>query len=466
MIPRSIRMPLAVAGGIALSRLVACSSPDGTPSPAPNSSLGTVAPPPAPKPDASRGDAAPVADPFASWVPWNDLSPTCNTWIPSPSRVDDAPPPMRWEPCLDTPELRGLACRRAVVDWDFGARDGMIPEHAVVRDDGSLVFPSLRFVKQGYLNVLAEPDGKVLFSMLQREAQTCRLGASSGNGGHFGYRMRTTVGDTNPLVALVGGSLGDGKLRVLQRFEDGESRTIVAGNPGYLEERGAFTFYDWLGAKVDTITSPEGSVMGDPRWLGDMLVYSQGELSFPTLYTYTRATKRKVFRTFGNDDTRGAADLGGDGKDWVWMEGYGRAPGSRGAFPHVRAMTARVTTDGSAPIARVARDGFIGSPFGTAPWFVACGFAARRAAVIGPAGSPIQPIVVVRLADGLTHYIQTRAGDDVSLTGPMGLTCDEVFVHANEKAKPDEPARSNLYRIRLDSLGSDRLVPPTADAGN
>lgn len=205
--------------------------------------------------------------------------------------------------------------------------------------------------------------------------------------------------------------------------------------------------------------------MEDPRFFGDTLVFQHGGLAYQSLFTYTLATKRQLFRSFGDDDTRGVADLGSDRKDWVWMEGYGRAPGSRDAFPYVRMMTAKVGPVGQEPVARVVREGFVGYPFGTTPWVVGCGYAARFTAVRDAAGDIDQPIVVVRLSDGRTHALRTTAVTTTSLTSVVGLTCDEVFIRGNERPQ-GKPSRPNIFRIRLDSLGADRLVPEPKDAGN
>ena len=463
---RRLGVPLAFAGGILfLARFIACTSGEVAPSPAPEGTF-TVPPPATATADAAKrpDGQSPAPDPYASWVPWTELAPTCQTFVPA--RAEDAPPPIRWEPCERGPELQGLACRRVVVDWPIGDGDGNSNDSVpLARDDGSVVLQIRRFPTQGYLDLLAEPDGRVLFAFLQKDIDTCRLGAVSGDGNHFGYRMRSRVGGATSQIALVGGTFADGKLRLLRRYEDTTGRTITAGNPGFFEKDGALTFYDWSGVKLDTVLSPEGRPMEEPRLFGSTLVFQHGGLTGQALFTYTLAGKRKLFRSFGDDDTRGVADLGSDRKDWVWVEGYGRPPGSRDAFPHVRVMTAKVTSDGGEPVARVVREGFVGYPFGTVPWIVGCGFAARPTTMLGEDGQPFESIIVVRLADGRTHSIRTTAVTTTSFTSVVGLTCDDVFIRGQERVQ-GQAARPNIFRIRLDSLGPDRLVPEPKDAGN
>jgi hypothetical protein len=130
-----------------------------------------------------------------------------------------------------------------------------------------------------------------------------------------------------------------------------------------------------------------------------------------------------------------------------------RANPSDLAYPHVRMMTAKVTTDGSAPVIRYVRDGFIGYPFGTMPVVVGCGYAARFTAVQETSGKIIQPAVIVRLRDGVTHYVDTLPPDATSFARVVGLTCDEVFFCRQRGRRRNVPAQclsspSRLFRTR------------------
>ena len=202
--------------------------------------------------------------------------------------------------------------------------------------------------------------------------------------------------------------------------------------------------------------------MENVHYSAGLLSFVTGELSRQALWTYSPGLGTKLFRTFGNDDSRGVADLGTDGKDWVWMEGYDFRPGDP-TYPHVRMMTAKVTTDGSPPVVRYVRDGFVGYPFGTMPVVVGCGYAARFTAVQETSGKIIQPAVIVRLRDGVTHYVDTLPPDATSFARVVGLTCDEVFFAGNEDA--DGTSRPNVFRVRLDSFGPGRLLPAPGDGG-
>jgi hypothetical protein len=276
--------------------------------------------------------------------------------------------------------------------------------------------------------------------------------------------MLSASGDEPSLLGLVGGKLSNGKLKVLRSYPDAAFRDVAAGATAFVEIDGALNLFDWeSGQKLDSIPSPDGRPMDNTKVVGNQLFFQTGRLTNQALWTYTASGKTKLFRSFGDDETRGVADLGSDGRDWVWVEGKGRPVGDRGPYPSVQIMTAKVTADGLPPVVRALRGGFVGAPFGTSPWVVGCGFAARSMGYYEADGTPKQPIVVVRLSDGLTHYLDTTSTNTTGFTSPIGLTCDELFLRGNEII--DGARDYNVFRVRLDSLGPDRLVPLPPDAG-
>lgn len=180
------------------------------------------------------------------------------------------------------------------------------------------------------------------------------------------------------------------------------------------------------------------------------------------------SNKSQLFRSFGEDDTRAASDLGTDGVDWVWVEGYGRPTGSSDPYPQVRIVTSKVIPGRGGPPEnpREVRAGFYGSPFGTTPWTVGCGYAARTTTVRDAGGILSQPVVLVRLSDGKAHRLETRSTNKSAFGAAIGLTCNELVLRGTDTSA-DGKRRQNIFRIRIDSLGPDReLPPPTAsDAG-
>jgi hypothetical protein len=314
------------------------------------------------------------------------------------------------------------------------------------------------------VSTIFEPDGKTLFGFLQKSTTDCRIDYFSGDGDRFAYRMLSTNGDDPSLIGLVGGKLSEGKLKVLRSYPDTTYRDVAAGVPAFVEIDGALNLFDWeRGQKLDSILSPDGRPIDNTKFVGDRLFFQTGRLTNQALWTYTTSGKTKLFRSFGEDETRGVADLGTDGRDWVWIEGYDRPVNNRDGYPHARIMTAKVSSDASEPVSRVVREGFAGYPFGTTPWTVGCGYAARFTALYSPTGLR-QTIVVVRLSDGATYTLDSEGSSATSFGEAIGLTCDELFLRGTELANGER--RYNVFRVRLDSLGPDRLVPLPPDAGN
>jgi hypothetical protein len=107
------------------------------------------------------------------------------------------------------------------------------------------------------------------------------------------------------------------------------------------------------------------------------------------LWVWTPAAGASDLVSYSTDTSRGAMDLGGDGRDLVWLSGAGHTDPA-GWFPTIAIMTSPFTTDPKQLAPRRLRSEE-GPYFGTAPFVVGCGYAARQL----PEG-----IRVVRLVDG------------------------------------------------------------------
>ena len=111
-----------------------------------------------------------------------------------------------------------------------------------------------------------------------------------------------------------------------------------------------------------------------------------------------------------------------------------------------------VTTDPAKIQPRVARASGSPHPFGTSPFVVGCGRAARATFVED--GARHNAIEVIRLADGATWHLPDAPGSAWSYRAPLALTCDELFARVYERAAPGQPGHFNVARVRLDGLGA------------
>ena len=173
--------------------------------------------------------------------------------------------------------------------------------------------------------------------------------------------------------------------------------------------------------------------------------------------------KQKVFTdvggvkdllSFGDDTTRGIADLGTDGQQLVWVEGTER-PQPNGVYPNVTAFVSPFTTEPAQIQKRALRSDLSGYGFGTSPFVVGCGYATRSAEMKSDGGFA-SGTQLIRLSDGYAWRLPDGPNVDWGWRRALAVTCDEVFILLAEKPTPTAPPRTNIARVRIDSLG-----PPT-----
>jgi hypothetical protein len=99
------------------------------------------------------------------------------------------------------------------------------------------------------------------------------------------------------------------------------------------------------------------------------------------------------------------------------------------------------------------RTGGSAHPFGTSPFVVGCGHAARATFD----GEGRHAVEVIRLADGATWQLPDAAGSAWGYRAPLALTCDELFARVYERSASGQPGHFNVARVRLDGLGAPAL---------
>lgn len=404
-------------------------------------------------------DDGPYPSPFEGWDVFHEYDPACGFFVPKSK--DYLPPPIRWEPCLSYPETAGKSCRQMVLDWAprKNVSEMISPAtRAHRRVDGSIVLLTARHQADANYRIIAPLDGPVLIAIREQDPDRCVAGSERSDGEHYAFRVYDS--EVKGYASEYGGGAIGGRLdelrpKALKHYHDGATRSFIAGDPGLLEvSGGAMILSNWSDGsvikKIWSSAEDNGFAQNYQFWSGATLFWASDTYAFNKQKVYTEDGGVKDFLTFGDDWSKGAADLGTDGTDLVWIEGSERAS-STVPFPKVSAVTAPFTTDPAQVLAsrRVLRSDLTGSPFGTAPFVVGCGYAARFTSFPGgETGS-----LLVRLSDGQAWNMSSPRGADWAWGVPLAVTCDELILKVGQRPAPGEKLRYNVARVRLDSLG-------------
>jgi len=401
--------------------------------------------------------------PFEGWDHYADYDPFCEFYVPHAR--ENLPAPIRWEPCRTSVETSDKTCRQMVFDWEPSKLNVELISpgtRALRRTDGTVVLLTARYQSDGTFHLTSEVDGPVLTAIREQKPTSCVLGDTVSNGEHYAYRVYDNEAK-GELSSYGGGALG-GRLdelrpTVLRHYHDSFTRSFIAGDPGLLEVSGGLmSLLSWSdGSLVKDIWSSSqdnGLAQNYQFFHGQTLFWASDTYAINKQKVYTTAAGVKDFLSYGDDFTKGVADLGTDGQHLVWVEGYNR-PQPSGVFPDVTAYVAPFTTDPTQIVKRALRSDLSGYPFGTSPFVVGCGYAARTTEMKRDGGFQ-RGTLLMRLSDGYAWLLPDGAGVDWGWRVPLAITCDEIFVLVSEKPTPSSVPRTTVARVRLDSLG-----PPT-----
>ncbi|MFO0668209.1 MAG: hypothetical protein U0235_01105 [Polyangiaceae bacterium] len=328
------------------------------------------------------------------------VEPTSGEWIhllgaPDDCRIDvpaDAsatPPPIEWEPCgSEVPTVPG--CRQMARSWPASDLAGYPKINPLAwggrssTGDALLMFG--RITGRYIYRLIAEPDGHVL-SAFREDAVArdpgCILYPYNTSSNRFAYALleRFADGGSRGYAAVIG-TIAPRDERVVLR-----ELTADPGGPGYLASAaglirlyGKLTLRDWNDVDASTFLGPTDE--GAPGMIfpqGDDIFWASGTLAIEKHKVWTRDAGSRDFLGFGSDTTQGAADLGTDGKDMVWLEGSERSDPTSPFFPKVAVRAAPYTSDPAKLTPRTLRTDMGPYGFGGTPFVVGCGYAARLA---------------------------------------------------------------------------------------
>lgn len=407
-------------------------------------------------------DDGPYASPFEGWEVFHEYDPACGFFVPKSK--DYLPPPIRWEPCLSYPETAGKSCRQMVLDWPKSkySKELIYPAtEAFRRSNGTIVLSTARFQADDVYRMLVELDGPTLIAVREHDPNRCVLNSERSDGEHYAFRVLDS--EAKGQVSEYGGGAIGGRLdelrpKALKHYHDGATRGFIAGAPGLLEVSGGLmTLSSWTDGsvikKIWSSAQDNGLAQNYQFFFGETLFWASDSYAINKQKVFTEAGGVKDFLSFGDDTSKGVADLGTDGTDLVWLEGSGR-PAPTGAFPQVSAVTAPFTTDPAQVLAtrRVLRTDLTGYPFGTVPFVVGCGYAARSTTVAVDGGFA-SGSELIRLSDGYAWRLPDLVGADWGWRSPLAVTCEELIIKVFQRPAPGEKWRFNVARVRLDSLG-------------
>lgn len=397
-------------------------------------------------PSDGAGDSTAIESDAGDWVHVPDVPADCH--IETPASAASMPPPIEWEPCgAPVPALAG--CRQMKVSWSPPTVPGLGSVVDLIRGAraaGGAPLLMLGRISGNYIyRLIAAPDGSVLSAFredVQPDGVRCILFPYNTDSDRFAYLLFEDEADGGTRAhSAVLGELANPRLRVAFRVvtDSPYHAGFSVGAEGLVRLFGKMNLHDWNNLDASTFLGPTDE--GPPGFLfpqGDALFWSSGYLSVMKHKVWTRDAGSRDFLGFGSDTTRGAADLGTDGKDMVWVEGSGR-PSPSALFSDVVAKTAPYATDGSQIVPRTLRSDLGPYGFADSPFTVGCGYAVREASppAMTDGGIPLGAgIDVIRLSDGYAARLSNAAGRTGWKWGsPLIATCDEVFVSGSSAGK-------------------------------
>ena len=390
------------------------------------------------------------------WVEYTDWSCDCRFYLPGSAAA--MPPPIAWEPC---PAGAGsFDCRMMVTDWDWSQGSYPVAFFPMLDALGGpaplLLFR--RVANEWLTDLVAEVDGDVRAAVTRVRTTDegaggidapCGTTRPTMAGGRWVLGVRGDGFDgtiqTSPHEGALGGSVDASAPVLLAHYADGRPRSWYASGTRVARlDSTAFELIStpWSMSPETLVTSapldPEGMHAGQVRPFGDALFWLTSTSKQVGLNVWDPVAGARPFVRYLGDFTRGAADLGTDGVDLVWVYGEGKAPAADQPYPVRSIMTAPFTTDPAALQPRRLRSSprtCLGCNEATP---VGCGYAAL-------AGDK-NDTLVVRLSDGWSWPIDTLIPSYVYNLA-FGITCDEVYIGAHIGD------HRTIVRIRLDSLG-------------
>jgi hypothetical protein len=401
-------------------------------------------------------DSVPQYPSPPGWVGYTDWQCNgCRLYVPESKA--SFPKPIGWEKCPASPG--GINCQSMIIDWTM---DKLPLAPGLV--DASLDGPVLAIQRNAFdgtpphlLHVVADADGPVRSAILAlKPSSTASAGCFAFhyalNEGKYVFKI---LGDDaygkwalSPHKGASGGAI-DGAPSVLGDFGEENSWACSANRVYRLTPSFQLFAYKWDMSGETLVSSaakdPEGLQFGQFAAHGENFFWTSDNLYVTGINSWNPVDGARPFIRYIGDATRGAGNLGTDGKDLVWTYAEGKQPGDFTIkFPVRSIMTAPFTTDPAKLLPKRLRSDPVDN-MSSKQYQVRCGYAAHG-------GGGNGPVIVVRLVDGVSWLLPAYLPPDFGALNPIGVTCDHVYLWGQFGG------RYNIARVRLDSLGPG--IPP------
>ncbi|CAN5312661.1 hypothetical protein BH09MYX1_BH09MYX1_65570 [soil metagenome] len=340
----------------------------------------------------------------------------------------------------------GTKCKSLKVTWNPPKEyPGAAGQGYVDRDSGTVHLATSRSIDGGYLLLFANGEGAVESAMFVSSQSTCSasFGRQSLSANAWGFEVYDS--EKHVTRGLLAGDDLSMNPSLAVSIIDGDSHTVSTGSAGVLDMNVDYLLYDPAhpdaGArKVGSLKDGEG-LGAAPNLFEDVATWvSEGSVSMK-VRLYHDAKTVSFIDYSGIDVEHGAGCLGGDGKDMVWVEGFGLE--NAGRYKTAAYFTSPYTTDPSKLQSRRLRsDSFRVLDVNTT--VVGCGYAAH---------SEGRSLRIIRISDGVSWLIPASAADasfedSISWPDPFAISCTEVWVQTERVP----------VRIDISSLGPG--IPP------
>lgn len=364
----------------------------------------------------------------------------------TPTRADQMPPSIEWEPCPEHMLAAYPSCMRMKTDGAFNARlNGfdVAGSTGLVDPDGKVILAFVRGSANVTHYLVGEADGPIRHAV-HYGAGACRLGAVRVARGRALYQLyRKDEGEDGRLSGYRWGAIGgafDEPAVVLESLV-GDYRSYSAGPDMFLDGN---AFRAWAPNAPVLSSLGESAHYSEPGiFIGDALFFRTNlGMDEHRVRIHQPGTGVRDFLWYGDDIASAAASFGTDGKDMVWIEAFGRTYVGD-TWSAIDLVTAPYGTDPSKIEKRRLRSMETLDP---SPFVVGCGHAA-------PSSLHGSGKTITRLSDGSFTPFDAVPGADGGggsyFTGTLAITCDEVFAEMLDI----EPYGHRVVRIRLGDFG-------------